>query len=245
MTYCVGLLLREGLVCLADSRTNAGVDYISTFRKLTVWSKPGNRMISLMTAGNLSISQSVVTLLNEGVAGDDGELQTMDTVTSMTGAARLVGRAIREVERIDGPGLRAHDADFNVTMILGGQIAGRNLRMYMFYAPGNYIEASPETPFFQIGESKYGKPILDRVVNFDTTLNQGAKCALISMDSTIRSNISVGLPLDLLIYPRAAEKPVVQRQITADDPYYSMIRDGWSGGLRSVFRTLPDPIWPD
>ncbi len=245
MTYCVGLLLREGLVCLADSRTNAGVDYISTFRKLTVWSKPGKRMIALMTAGNLSISQSVITLLNEGVPDEDGSLKRMDEVTSMTAAARLVGRAIREVERIDGPGLKEHGSEFNVTMILGGQLAGRNLRMFMFYAPGNYIEASPETPFFQIGESKYGKPILDRVVTFDTSLNQGAKCALISMDSTIRSNISVGLPLDLLIYPRDAEKPAVQRLITADDPYYSMIRDGWSGGLRSVFRTLPDPTWPD
>lgn len=245
MTYCVGLLLREGLVFLADSRTNAGMDYISTFRKLTVWSQPGQRMIALMTAGNLSLSQSVVTLLKQGVPDPDGPLRTMDSVTSMHEAAQLVGRAIREVERLDGAALRAHDADFNISVILGGQLAGRTLRMFLFYPAGNHIEASPETPYFQIGELKYGKPILDRVIDHDTGLMEGAKCALVSMDSTIRSNMSVGLPLDLLIYPRDAAAPAVQRLVTQDDPYYSKVRAGWSSGIRELFRTLPDPDWPD
>jgi len=206
---------------------------------------PGKNMIALMTAGNLSIAQSVVTLLNEGVPGDEDAPSAMPAVGSMTEAARLVGYAIREVGRIDGPGLKEYGSEFNVSMIVGGQIAGRTLRMFMFYAPGNYIEASSETPFFQIGELKYGKPILDHVVAFDTSLTQGAKCALISVDSAIRSNISVGLLLDLLIFMRGADKLAMQRLITADDPHNSMIRDGWSGGLRSVFCTLPDPAWPD
>jgi putative proteasome-type protease len=243
MTYCVGLLLNEGLVMLSDSRTNAGVDYISTYSKLTVWEQPGERVIALMTAGNLSLSQSIVTMLNEGLPNGDGELVTMSSVHSMTEAARLVGRAIRELRRLDAPALKESGIDFEVSFILGGQIAGRHLRMFLFYSAGNFIEAGPDSPYFQIGELKYGKPILDRVVTIDTPLRKAAKCAVISMDSTIRSNISVGPPLDLLIYKRDGLKVDTRMTISADDPYYKLISQGWSGGLREAFDKVPDPDW--
>lgn len=243
MTYCVGLLLQEGLVMLSDSRTNAGVDYISTYSKLTVWEDPGDRVIALMTAGNLSLSQNVVTMLNEGLPNGDGEPVTMATVPSMTEAARLVGRAIREVRRIEGDALRQSGVDFEVSFILGGQINGRSLRLFLFYSAGNYIEAGPDSPYFQIGELKYGKPILDRVVTFDTPLSEGVKCAMISMDSTIRSNISVGPPLDLVVYRRDAKRIETRRTIAADDPYFRMISEGWSAGLREAFQKIPNPQW--
>jgi putative proteasome-type protease len=243
MTYCVGLLLKEGLVMLSDSRTNAGVDYISTYSKLTVWEDPGDRVIALMTAGNLSLSQNVVTMLNEGLPNGDGEPVTMATVPSMTEAARLVGRAIREVRRIEGDALRQSGVEFEVSFILGGQINGRSLRLFLFYSAGNYIEAGPDSPYFQIGELKYGKPILDRVVTFDTALSEGVKCAMISMDSTIRSNISVGPPLDLVVYRRDAKQIETRRTIAADDPYFHMISEGWSAGLREAFQKIPNPQW--
>ncbi|MEQ8247629.1 MAG: peptidase [Alphaproteobacteria bacterium] len=243
MTYCVGLLLNEGLVMLADTRTNAGVDYISTYSKLTVWEQPGERVIALMTAGNLSVSQNVVTMLNEGLPNGGGELVTMSGVPSMTEAARLVGRAIREVRRLDAPALNESGIDFDVSFILGGQIAGRVLRLFLFYAAGNFIEAGPDSPYFQVGELKYGKPILDRVVNVGTSLQQGAKCAMISMDSTIRSNISVGLPLDMLIYRRDALKVEVRSHIPVDDPYFESVSEGWSAGLRDSFQKIPNPTW--
>ncbi len=243
MTYCVGLLLNDGLVMLADTRTNAGVDYISTYSKLTVWEQPGERVIALMTAGNLSVSQNVVTMLNEGLPNGQGELVTMSSVHSMTEAARLVGRAIREVRRLDAPALKESGIDFEVSFILGGQIADRTLRLFLFYTAGNFIEAGPESPYFQIGELKYGKPILDRVVSVETPLDEGAKCAMISMDSTIRSNISVGLPLDMLIYRRDALKVETRWHIPADDPYYKVASEGWSAGLQEAFERIPDPVW--
>jgi len=243
MTYCVGLLLNDGLVMLADTRTNAGVDYISTYSKLTVWEEPGARIIALMTAGNLSLSQSIVNMLNEGLPNGDDELVTMSSVHSMTEAARLVGRAIREVRRLDAPALKESGIDFEVSFILGGQIDDRTLRLFLFYSAGNYIEAGPDSPYFQIGELKYGKPILDRVVTVDMPLSEGTKCAMISMDSTIRSNISVGLPLDLLVYRRDALKIETRRTVTQDDPYYKSVSDGWSTGLQEAFESIPDPDW--
>ncbi|MEQ8248253.1 MAG: peptidase [Alphaproteobacteria bacterium] len=243
MTYCVGLLLNEGLVMLSDSRTNAGVDYISTYSKLTVWETPGERAVALSTAGNLSISQNVVTMLDEGLPDASGKLVSMRTVESMTEAARLVGRAIREVERLEGPNMRQAGVGFDVSFILGGQINGRQLRMFLFYTAGNYIEASTESPFFQIGELKYGKPILDRIVNFETSLEDATKCALISMDSTIRSNISVGLPLDLLVFRRNAADIETLRVIPVDDPYFKTVSEGWSSGLREAFEKIPAPQW--
>ena len=245
MTYCVGMLLRSGLLMVSDSRTNAGVDYISTFRKMHVWEVSDERAIVLLTAGNLAISQAVVAMLNEGVPGDetDDEALTMVNVSSMTAAARLTGRAVREVERLDGESLKAHRTGFDVSMILGGQIRGRQLRLFQIYAAGNFIEATPETPFFQIGETKYGKPIIDRVVDFETKLGAAAKCALISMESTMRSNISVGPPIDVLVCERDKHKVATHVVIDEGDAYFEEIRLAWASGLRDVFAAIPDPVW--
>jgi putative proteasome-type protease len=240
MTYCVAMLLEEGLVALADSRTNAGVDHIAVFPKLHLWETPGERTMVLLTAGNLSISQSVVALLTEGVGDPDRRL---DTVSTMFEAAQLVGDAVRAVHARDAAALKEHGADFNVSLILGGQIKGRRLRLFMIYAAGNFIEASRETPYFQIGEAKYGKPIIDRVVKPDMPLIKVAKSALISMDSTLKSNVSVGLPLDILIYRRDALRVAFRRRIDENDAYFSGLRQQWSEGLRSVFNSVPDPDW--
>ena len=199
MTYCVGLLLRQGMVMLSDSRTNAGVDNISSYRKMTVWETPGERVIVALSAGNLAITQSALQFMNEGMPTGNGRL-SMRNVTSMSEAARLAGWALREVDHIDGPSLRAGGVGFSASILLGGQILGRQLRMFQVYAEGNFIQAMPETPYLQIGEFKYGKPIIDRVVRFDSSLATAAKCGLVSMDSTIKSNLTVAPPIDLLVY---------------------------------------------
>ena len=242
MTYCVGMLLNDGLVMVSDSRTNAGVDNVAIYRKMHVWEKKGDRVIVLMTAGNLSVSQSIVTLLNEGVPGT-AKRATMNSVQRMSDAARLVRRAIREVEASDREALEAHDASFQVEVILGGQIRSGALRLYMFYAAGNFIEAQPETPYVQIGELICGKPILDRVVLFETPLERAAKCALVSMDSTIKSNLSVGPPIDVLMYQRNTLQVQTHHVMADDDTYWTTIREQWSEILRDGFRQLPDPPW--
>ena len=241
MTYCVSMLLDAGLVFLADSRTNAGVDQISTFRKITVFEKPGERVMVAMTAGNLAISQSAISILRERV--EDEERENIFTVQNMFEAARQVGDALREVHRRDADALRDHHVEFNAQLILGGQIGNELPRLFCIYAPGNFIEATADTPYFQIGESKYGKPIIDRVVTRSTSLAQAAKCALISMDSTIRSNLSVGLPLDLLTIERDALRVHTHVNITEDQAYFRMIRTRWSESLRHAFHELPDPEW--
>jgi len=241
MTYGVGLLLEDGLVLCSDSRTHAGVDHVAIFNKMHVWEKTGERCITLLTAGNLAISQSIVNLLTEGMGTDRAE--TLANVPSMFEAARLVGRAVREVHDLDAARLKEQGADFTISMILGGQIKGRRLRLFQVYSAGNFIEASAETPYFQIGETKYGKPILDRVVMGTTTLNEAAKCALISMDSTLRSNVSVGLPIDIAIQRRDECRLAVRKRLDETDVYFSDIRRRWSEGLRSVFQTVPDPDW--
>ncbi len=243
MTYCMGLLLQQGLVMVSDSLTNAGVDQIAKFRKMTIWEQPGERVIVLMTAGNLAISQSVLTHLNEGLALNGGPATTMRTVDTMTDAARLVGGAIREVDRFDGVALRTAGVDFEVSMILGGQIKGGPLRLFLVYKAGNFIESTPDTPFFQIGENKYGKPILDRVVHFGTNLADASKCALISMDSTLRSNISVGPPIDMLIYRRDQLKVATHATLADTDPYFAEVRAAWGSGLRAVFSEIRNPPW--
>lgn len=240
MTYCVAIQLNDGLVFLSDSRTHAGVDDIATFRKMFVW-QPGDRVVVAMTAGNLAASQSVVTLLSEGV-GDAGNA-TLLTVPNMLEAARLVGAAIREVYRRDGEALRAQGTEFGVSFILGGQIGQSEMRLFQVYSAGNFIEATPDTPYFQMGETKYGKPIIDRIVRSTTTLKAAAKCALISMDSTLRSNISVGMPLDLAIYPRDSLKLQLVRHIEENDAYFNNLRQRWMDGLRKVFNGIPDPDW--
>nr|5LOY_A Chain A, Designed Anbu Protein [synthetic construct]5LOY_B Chain B, Designed Anbu Protein [synthetic construct]5LOY_C Chain C, Designed Anbu Protein [synthetic construct]5LOY_D Chain D, Designed Anbu Protein [synthetic construct] len=239
-TYCVGIRLDEGLVFASDSRTNAGVDNISTFRKMHVFEVPGERVIVLLTAGNLATTQAVISLLEERLKDPEERLLT---APSMFEAARLVGEALREVQARDAPALEADGVDFNASFILGGQIAGEPPRLFLIYPAGNFIEATPDTPFFQIGETKYGKPILDRVITPDTSLEDAAKCALVSFDSTMRSNLSVGLPLDLLVYERDSLRVGHRRRIDEDDPYFRMLRKQWSEGLRQAFDSLPDPPW--
>ncbi|SNS39208.1 putative proteasome-type protease [Noviherbaspirillum humi] len=240
MTYCVAMRLDAGLVFLSDSRTNAGVDHVSTFRKMTVFENPGDRMMVLMTSGNLSISQSVRQLISEQLSASG---QNIWTVTSMYDAAKLVGEAVRRVHERDAVELEKFGVDFNINIIFGGQIRGERCRLFQVYAAGNFIESQSESTYFQIGESKYGKPIIDRVITPATPLNEAAKCALISMDSTLRSNISVGLPLDLLVYE--SDSLAVNRFVTIDErnQYFQMIRTAWGQQLKSVFESIADPVW--
>lgn len=243
MTYCVGLDLEEGLVMLSDTRTNAGVDNIAIFSKMHVFEAPGDRVLTLMTAGNLAMSQAVVNLLHEGIKTADGTLETPFTVPSMFRAAQLVGEAVRSVYRVDAPSLEAQGVSFDVSLLLGGQIKGREKRLYQIYSAGNFIEATTDTPFMQIGEHKYGKPILDRAADYRTELYDGVKLALVSMDSTLRSNLTVGLPIDLLVYRRDALEVELKRRITEEDEYFRMIRDRWSKALREAYRAIPRPNW--
>jgi len=240
MTYCIGMALNEGLVMVADSRTNAGVDHISVFRKLTVWEERGERVIALSTAGNLAVTQAVVDMISEGIVLEEGgEPVTMSTVASMRDAARLVGKALRQIDEQDGEALRQQGVEFNSVFLLGGQIKGGRLRLFHIYAAGNFIEASEQTPFFQIGETKYGKPILDRVIDYNLGLDDAIKLALISMDSTLRSNISVGPPLDVLTVQRDTFEVDVRRVIEEDDPYLKEIQKRWGQALRTAFKRIP------
>ena len=242
MTYCIGMLLDQGLVMLSDSRTNAGMDHINTFRKMTIWQKPGDRVLVLLTAGNLAISQAIVNVLNERAATADDEPNLLDAANLFEAAIR-VGEAVREVHKRDAGALKELGVDFNASLILAGQIAGEAPRLFQIYSAGNFIEATRDTAYFQIGESKYGKPIIDRVIKPEISLDEAAKCALISMDSTLRSNLSVGLPLDLVFIRRDAMQ--VDRHISIDDehPYFAMIRRRWSEALRGAFQDLPNPQW--
>jgi putative proteasome-type protease len=232
--------LNEGLVFLSDSRTNAGVDQVGTFRKMSVFENPGDRMLVLMTAGNLSISQAIRQIVSEHV---DADGRSIWNVSSMYDAARIVGEAVRTVHLREAKALADCGIDFNVSIILGGQIGAERCRLFQVYSAGNFIESHDENTYFQIGEAKYGKPIIDRVVNPFTRLDEAAKCALISMDSTLRSNISVGLPLDLLVYETGSL--AVTRFVTIDEKnqYFRMIRDTWGEQLKHVFEGIVDPVW--
>ncbi len=243
MTYCVGLCVDEGIVMLSDTRTNAGLDNISSFAKMFVTEAPGERALVLMTAGNLAVTQTVWNLLQQGV-WLNGIQQRLDTVPDMFHAAQLVGAAVRQVQQMDGPALLAQGLGFEASLLLGGQIAGGPPKLYLVYSAGNFIEATEDTPFLQIGEHKYGKPILDRVLNMGTSLQEGVALTLISMDSTIRSNLSVGLPLDLAVIRRDALHVGLRRRITEEDPYYRAIREGWAGALREAYLNLPKPDFP-
>ena len=245
MTYCVGIKLKAGLVFLSDSRTNAGLDQISTFRKTIVYEKPGDRFMVLLSAGNLSISQSVREILQVEKMQEtpDDEAMTIWNAPSMFDAARILGQAVRHVYERDGASLKASGVEFNVSLIFGGQIKGEGMRLFQVYSAGNFIEATAETPYFQIGESKYGKPVIDRVITPRTPLQEAAKCALISMDSTIKSNISVGLPLDLVVYDKDTFR--LDRVITIDEdnPYFEMMRGIWGDKLKEVALSIPEPSW--
>ncbi len=240
MTYCVAMRLNAGLVFLSDSRTNAGVDHIGTFRKMSVFENPGDRMMVLMTAGNLSISQSIRQTVAEYLTAEGTSIWTAST---MYEAAQIVGDSIRAVHKREAKALEQSGIDFNVSLIFGGQIRGERCRLFQMYAAGNFIESHDENPYFQIGEAKYGKPIIDRVISPATPLDEGAKCALISMDSTLKSNISVGFPLDLLVY--ASDSLAVNRFVTIDEKnqYFEMIRSTWGKQLKAVFEGIADPVW--
>jgi putative proteasome-type protease len=242
MTYCVALRLDEGLVFLSDSRTNAGVDQVSTFRKMLVFERPGDRVLVVMTAGNLAISQSVRQII-EGRAGGDG--RSLWTVKSLYEAVLLVGEAVRTVRARDAAALAEAGIDFNISIILGGQIKGERTRLFLVYAAGNFIETYDESPYLQIGESKYGKPVLDRMVTPKSSLNEGAKCALVSMDSTLRSNISVGLPMDLMCYEVDALRVTRFSSIDTRNQYFGMIHETWGQRLKQVFTEIPDPEWTE
>jgi len=243
MTYCVGILLNDGLVMISDTRTNAGVDNIASFRKLHIFETPGDRVLALASSGNLSITQSVISMLTEGVpgTGTPDKPMVISEAPSMFEAAQLVGKAIREVHRVDAHSLEDHKMGFDVSMLLGGQIKGRRLRLFMLYSAGNFIEATPDTPFLQIGEHKYGKPILDRAINPSTDLYDALKIGLISMDSTMRSNLAVGLPLDVMIMRRDECKTELVYRIEADDPYFEDLRHRWSEALRETHLAIPRP----
>jgi putative proteasome-type protease len=245
MTYCVAMRLQAGLVFLSDSRTNAGMDQISTFRKMTVYEKPGERVLVLLSAGNLAITQAVKQILgDEALAVEGQEPITLWTAKNMFDMARILGSAVRRVYARDAEALKQHGIDFNCSFIIGGQIGQDVPRLFNVYAAGNFVEAGIDgVCYFQIGESKYGKPVIDRVVTPSTPLEEAAKCALISMDSTLKSNLSVGLPLDLLVYETNALKTDKIINIDDGNAYFRMIRSTWGQRLRQVFDSIPDPSW--
>ena len=242
MTYCCGILVREGLVMIADTRTNAGLDNISTFRKLHVFKDPGKRVLAIAASGNLSISQSVVSMLNEGIPNPDtGETETLMNAPTMFQAAMRIGQAVRKIADIEGPALEAADVKFDVSFLFGGQIKGDQLRLFMIYAAGNFIECTIDTPYLQIGEHKYGKPILDRAAIYSIDLYDALKIALISMDSTLRSNLSVGMPLDVVTIRRDICDAELVYRINPGDPYFHDLSERWSGALRAAHMGIPRP----
>jgi putative proteasome-type protease len=240
MTYCVALRHNRGLVFAADTRTSAGNDNVAVFRKLHYWRKVGERVIVLASAGNLAVTQSVVSLLNEQLVEQlSPDAESLFTVPSLYRAARLLGDAVREVRRVDGPSLET-TGGFNAAFILGGQIGAEVPRLFHIYPEGNFIEATDDTPFFQIGEHKYGKPIIDRVAEPTMRLGEAAKLALLSFDSTLRSNLSVGLPIDLLIYERDSLDVRRQKRIELEDEYFRKLSAAWSEALRSAFAKIEE-----
>jgi len=240
MTYCVGLKIDRGLVFMSDTRTNAGMDSISTFRKMHVWEQPGERVIVLMSAGNLATTQAVVSLLDERSKAISERHQTVLETPSMYQTARMIGDTVKEIIASSAPVGDKAESYFNASFILGGQIKGSEPRLFMIYPEGNFIESTDDTPFFQIGETKYGKPIIIRAYDREMSVAEAVKLMLVSFDSTLKSNLSVGLPLDLLFYGRDAFKVELKKRIGQDDPYYRTISDGWSKALKSAFQQLPD-----
>jgi putative proteasome-type protease len=242
MTYCCGILVRDGLVMFADTRTNAGVDNISTFRKLHVFTQPGERIMAIATAGNLSISQSVVSILREGWENPaTGETEALMNAPTLFQAAQRVGRTIRQLHDLEGKALEASDVRFDVSFLLGGQIKGERPRLYLLYAAGNFIECTQDTPYLQIGEHKYGKPVLDRAITYDIDLYDALKVGLVSVDSTMRSNLSVGLPLDVLIARRDVCDAELNFRIEPGEPYFHDLRERWSAALRAAHAGIPRP----
>ena len=238
MTYCVGILLKEGMVFASDSRTNAGVDNFATFCKMTVFERHDDRVLVLLSSGNLAGTQAVISLLRQRGGADGPSVWTARTLFDV---ATLVSDAMRDVDRRDGPYL-SDSGGFNASFIVGGQIAGEPMRLFRIYAEGNFIEAAIDsTPYFQTGEAKYGKPIIDRVITPSTPLIDAAKCVLVSFDSTMRSNLSVGMPIDLICYERDSLRVRMRRRFDVGDPYFMALSGEWSAGVRDVFSRLPEP----
>ena len=242
MTYCIGVKLDEGLVFASDSRTNAGVDDIGKFCKMTVFERAGDRVIVLLSSGNLAGTQAVIGVLNQRCAVFDGTPNLWSALT-MFDVARLVADAMRDIERRDGEYLQENEVGFNASFIVGGQIRGESVRLFRIYAEGNFIEAEEATPYFQTGETKYGKPILDRVITRHTPLPDATKCVLVSFDSTMRSNLSVGMPIDLICYERDSLHVQWRRRFDDGDPYFTALSNEWGEGTRQVFRQLPELRW--
>ncbi|MBZ9653321.1 proteasome-type protease [Phyllobacterium lublinensis] len=238
MTYCVGLKLDRGLVFMSDTRTNAGLDNISTFKKMYTWAKTGDRVITLLSSGNLATTQAVISILNERTKIPSERSPSIYDMPSMFQTARLVGDTIRHViEEVDTGGQRADS--FGASIILGGQIKGGDPRLFLIYPEGNFIESTPDTPFFQIGEHKYGKPIIVRSYDSGLTFEEATKLLLVSFDSTLKSNLSVGLPLDLQFYEADSLRLGFEKRIERHDPYYEIISDGWSQALKLALQSLP------
>ena len=240
MTYCVALRLNEGLVCLSDTRTNAGVDNISKYKKMFTWEVPGDRVICMMTAGNLAITQAVMSLLQENIDNPANGLETLFTAKSMFRVAEIVGDAMRLMQSRYGPGLAAQGESATSSIIVAGQRSGGTLRLFHVYSAGNFIEATEDTPYFQIGDHKYGKPIIDRVITPDASLDLGTTAALLSMDSTLRSNLSVGMPLDLCVIREGYLSFDQNRRIEENDPSFAQLSEAWSGALRRAFDEMVD-----
>jgi putative proteasome-type protease len=242
MTYCVGILLKDGIVLASDPRTHAGVDNFAKFCKMTVFERVGNRVITLLSSGNLAGTQAVISVLKQRCDAMDGtpNLWTANTMFDVVG---LVGDAVRDIERRDAPFMRSGPVAFNASFIVGGQLKGEPQRLFRIYAEGNFIEAGDETPFLQTGEAKYGKPIIDRVLAPTTSLAEATKCVLVSFDLTMRSNLSVGMPIDLVCYERDSLEIRKRRRFDEGDDYFTALSADWSEGVRKVFRELPELTW--
>jgi len=240
MTYCVGVKLEEGLIFASDSRTHAGVDNYAKFCKMTVFDRPGDRVLVMLSSGGLAATQAVISVLRQRAGAEPPHLWS---VPSMFDVANLVADAMRDIERRDGPFLEGGGLKFNASFILGGQIAGEDMRLFRIYAEGNFIEAGTDTSFLQTGEAKYGKPILDLVVNPSATLEDATKCVLVSFDSTMLSNLSVGMPIDLLCYAKDSLQVKMKRRFDTGDPYFESLKQQWIAGTRKVFHELPALEW--
>jgi putative proteasome-type protease len=242
MTYCIGVMLDKGMIFASDSRTNAGVDNIAKFCKMTVFERRGNRVIIMLSSGNLAGTQAVIGILNQRCAAGDAIINLWNAPT-MFDVAVLAADAMRDIERRDGEYLQENEIDFNASFIVGGQINGESPRLFRIYSEGNFIEAGVDTPYFQTGETKYGKPIIERVITRSTPLADATKCVLVSFDSTMRSNLSVGMPIDLICYERDSLEVQMRRRFDHGDPYFTALSHEWSEGTRQVFRQLPELVW--
>jgi putative proteasome-type protease len=242
MTYCIGVMLDEGIIFASDSRTNAGMDNFAKFCKMTVFERPGDRVIVLLSSGNLAGTQAVISVLTQRCA-DGAATTNLHGARTMFDAATLIADAMRGIESRDAEYLKGNKVRFNASFIVGGQIRGEPIRLFRIYAEGNFIEAGTDTPFLQTGETKYGKPILDRVLTRNTPLADAAKCVLVSFDSTLRSNLSVGMPIDLISYERDSLEVQYRRRFDVGDPYFTALSQDWGAGMRQVFRELPELSW--